>query len=99
MKVLMEYLRSNHPIPEEFWNMCEYRVKWFTHDFGNYAEIVLVYDDRILDQWDEVNPDKFNRFWDWFNDVEAIDLESDLLNETIYQAYIEKKQMQLHKND
>ena len=60
MRVLMEYLKSNYPIPEEFWHMCEYRVKWFTHDFGSYSEIVLVYNDYILNQWDE--NDKWTKF-------------------------------------
>jgi hypothetical protein len=87
MKVLSEYLENNHPIPEEFWHMCEYRVKWFTHDFGRYSEIVLVYDDYILNQWDENDPDKFNRFWDWFNKVEGVDLETEALTNVIKTSY------------
>jgi hypothetical protein len=93
MRVLMEYLQNNYPIPDEFSHMCDYRVKWFTHDFGRYSEIVLIYDDCILNRWNEDNPDKFNRFWDWFNDIETIDLESDSLNNEInirYQTYLTK---------
>ena len=93
MRVLLEYLENNYTIPEEFRHMCEYRVKWFIHDFGRYSEIVLIYDDHIFDQWDEDNPDKFNRFWDWFNDIEAVNLESDYLHNEIssrYQAYLTK---------
>jgi hypothetical protein len=87
MKVLLEYLRNNHTIPEEFWHICAYRVKWFNHDFGRYSEIVLVYDDYILDQWEEDNPDKFDRFWNWFNGVEGVDLESESINQAIRDAY------------
>ena len=83
----MEFLRNNYPIPEEFWHMCEYRVKWFTHDFGNYSEIVLMYDDRILNQWDENDPEKFDRFWDWFNEVECVDMETESINSAILQEY------------
>jgi len=99
MRVLLEYLENNHPIPEEFWHMCEYRVKWFTHDFGRYSEIVLIYDDYVLNRWDEDNPEKFNRFWSWFNDIESIDLESDYLNKAIkanYKDYLTK--IQLHRS-
>ena len=80
MRVLLEYLQNNYPIPEECWHMCEYCVKWFDHDFGRYSEVVLVYDDYILNQWDEEDPEKFDRFWNWFNEVEGVDMESDSLN-------------------
>ena len=93
MRVLMEYLQNNHSIPDEFSYMCDYRIKWFTHDFGRYSEIVLIYDDYILNQWEEDDPDKFNRFWNWFNKIESVDLESDYLNNEIrasYQTYLTK---------
>ena len=91
MKVLLEYLQNSHPIPEEFWHMCEYRVKWFTHDFGNYSEIVLIYDNYILNQWDEDNPEKLNRFWDWFNEIEGVDLEAESITTSIRNKYTESK--------
>ena len=94
MKVLLEYLQNNYSIPEEFWHMCYYKVKWFNHDFGMYSEIVLIYDDNILNQWDENDPDKFNRFWDWFNDIEAIDMESDYLTGAIKARYQNVKKLQ-----
>jgi len=89
MRILMEFLQKNYPIPEEFWHMCDYRVKWFTHDFGRYSEIVLVYDDYILNQWDEVNPDKFNRFWNWFNMIEGVDLETEAITSAIKTSYVD----------
>ncbi|MGM0505409.1 MAG: hypothetical protein ACQESQ_12355 [Bacteroidota bacterium] len=94
MRVLMEYLQSNHPIPDEFWHMCDYRVKWFTHDFGRYSEIVMIYDDYTLNQWDENDTEKFDRFWNWFNEIEAVDLETDSLTiqiKTIYFTSIKLK--------
>ncbi|MGM0609372.1 MAG: hypothetical protein ACQESP_13260, partial [Candidatus Muiribacteriota bacterium] len=63
-------------------------------DFGRYSEIVLIYDDYTLNQWDENDPEKFNRFWDWFNDVEGVDLETDSLTiqiKTIYFTSIKLK--------
>lgn len=94
MKVLMDYIENNYPIPEEFWHICDYRVKWFSHDFGRYSEIVLIYDDYILNQYEEDNPEKFKRFWDWFNMIESVNLESDYLNNKIsktYQGYVSDK--------
>ncbi len=89
MRVLLEFLRNNYPIPEEFWYMCEYRVKWFTHDFGSYSEIVLMYDDYIINQWDENTPDKFNRFWNWFNMIEGVDLETEAITSAIKASYVD----------
>ncbi len=44
-------------------------MKWLNHDFGNYSEIVLIYNDKMLDNWDENNPEKFNMFREWFNEI------------------------------
>ena len=87
MRVLMEYMKTNFPIPDEFCFMCDYRIKWFIHDFGRYSEIVVVYDNYILNQWDEDDSDKFNKFWNWFNDIESVNLESDFLNKVILNRY------------
>jgi hypothetical protein len=88
MAVLMDYLENNHPIPDEFSMMCRYKVKWFQHDFGDYSEIVLIYNDGLLDRWEENEPDKFNRFWNWFNDIESVNLESEALTEIIESRYL-----------
>lgn len=87
MKVLLNFLKNNHPIPEEFTHMCNYKIKWFNHDFGMYSEIVLIYNDSLLYLWEESDPDKFNRFWEWFNDIESVDLETDYLNDEIKFRY------------
>ena len=89
MSVSIHYLENNYPIPDEFSSMCHYKVKWFRHDFGDYTEIVLVYNDRILDWWEENDPDKFDRFWNWFNVVESVNLESETLTEKIKDLYLE----------
>lgn len=87
MAVLMNYLETCNPVPEEFSTVCWYRVKWFRHDFGDYSEIVLVYDDQLVSQWEESDPEKFDKFWDWFNLIESLDLESDALTVEIESRY------------
>ena len=88
MKYLMEYLLTNHPIPEEFTTMWWYKEKWFRHYFGDYSEIVLIYKDRILEDWEESEPDKLDRFWNWFNDIESVNLESELITRQIKDKYL-----------
>jgi len=92
MQVLLSYLESQHPIPDEFSGMCYYKKKWFDHDFGSYSEIVLIYNNRLVYDWDENDPEKFNRFWDWFSTIEALDLESDEITELIRDKYTKAKQ-------
>jgi len=87
MRVLMQYLVENYPVPDELAFMCHYQVKWFSHDFGMYSEIVLIYDDSLLYKWEENDPDKFDRFWNWFNDVESVNLETEALTEEIKSKY------------
>lgn len=89
MKYLLEYLKDNYPILAEFSRMCQYKQKWFSHDFGNYSEIVLIYNNRLLEDWEESDPDRFDRFWDWFNIIESINLESESLSTTIKNMYLE----------
>jgi len=93
MKYLLEYLLTNHPIPEEFSTLCWYKEKWFRHDFGDYSEIVLIYKDRILEDWEETETEKFDRFWDWFNDIESVDLESEIITRNIEAKYLESCQL------
>ncbi len=88
MRVLLEYLIANFPVPEDFAQMCFYKVKWFQHDFGSYSEIVLIYNNRILEDWEEEEPERFDRFWDWFNTVESVNLESEQLTQCIKDKYL-----------
>ncbi len=89
MRILLEYLTNNFPIPDELSNMCIYKVKWFQHDFGSYSEIVLVYNDSILEEWEYEKPEIFDRFWDWFNTIESVNLESEQLTQSIKNRYLE----------
>ena len=59
------------------------------YDFGSYSEVVLMYDDYILNRWDENTPDKFNRFWNWFNMIEGVDLETEAITSAIKTSYVD----------
>jgi len=87
MAVLLEYLETQHPIPDEFSDMCQFKVKWFRHDFGNYPEIVLLFNDQLLDRWQNTENEKYDRFWVWFRSVESANLESDALCKEIECRY------------
>lgn len=98
MQVLLSYLEEKNPVPEEFSSYAMYSVKSFPHDFGTYHELVLNYNRSMIDKWEEAEegPEytKFVHFWDWFSEVEDIDLESEELTEKIKTEYFKTVDLQ-----
>jgi len=91
LRILLDFLKGNYPIPEPFINMAFYSIKAFHHDFGTYYEIVLIYDDCKLSGWEsselDLENEFFDKFWDWFNTAEAADMESVEITDEIKEAY------------
>lgn len=92
LRILHEFLQANYPVPEEFASKTYYCIKAFNHDFGNYHEVVVIFDDQYLSTLEdsELEPDTalFDKFWNWFNFVESVDLESEELSGQIRHAYL-----------
>ncbi len=92
MRYLLNLIREKFPIPDRLKGLCYFKVKSFPHEFGTYHEVVLMFSKRIHDledSEDENDQELFDFFWNWFNDVECFDLESDEINETIKSLYYE----------
>lgn len=92
LRILLDFFKENHPIPEPFINMAYYSIKAFPHDFGTYHEIVLIYNDCLLSGWEasevELENEWFDKFWNWYNEAEAADMESEELTDKIKVAYL-----------
>jgi hypothetical protein len=101
LQILYEFLQANYPIPDEFASKAYYYIKAFDHDFGTYHEVVVIFDDQYLSTLEDsgLEPDTelFGKFWDWFNSVESVDLESEELTEQIRLAY--QKMLDIEKGD
>jgi len=101
LRILLEFLQANYPVPDEFAPKVFYHIKAFNHDFGTYHEIVVIFDDQYLstlkDSELESDIELFEKFWNWFNSVESVDLESENLTEQIRQAY--QKTLDTEKGD
>jgi hypothetical protein len=91
MRILLNYFHSSFPIPQKFKTLAYYSVKTFSHDFRNYQEIVLWYDQEYLDSLEESEIESetqvFEVFWSWFRVIESADLESEELTDQIKSAY------------
>ena len=101
LRILLEFLQTNYPVPEEFASKANYSIKSFNHDFGTYHEVVVIFDDQYLSTLEdsELEPDTalFDKFWNWFNSVESVDLESEELTTQIRLAY--RKTLDTAKGD
>jgi len=88
---LLEFLQANYPVPDEFSSKAYYYIKAFNHDFGTYHEVVVIFDDLYLSTLEESELESdnelFDKFWNWFNSVESVDLESDELTGQIRLFY------------
>jgi hypothetical protein len=49
MNYLMELIMNKFPVPEKIQGLCRFAVKAFNHDFGTYHEIVIHYNDELID--------------------------------------------------
>jgi hypothetical protein len=91
MKVLMDHLETWRPVPSCFQDMARFKVMGFEHDFGRYHEIVIRYNQRILQDWEDSDDEDKNelhdKFWDWANECEGVDLESEDLTLAIEREY------------
>ncbi len=91
LRILLEYFQANYPVPDEFASKAYYSTKAFSHDFGTYHELVVIFDDQYLSALEEskieLENELFDKFWDWFNTVESVDMESEELTRQIRQSY------------
>lgn len=83
--IIMNLLIWGNPIPDEFSNIAMYYWKPFHHEFGTYREAVINFDDKQLSSFPE---DYIERFWEFVNSIESIDLESEAITEKIKTAYL-----------
>lgn len=101
LRILLEFLQTNYPVPEEFASKAYYYIKAFNHDFGTYNEVVVIFDDHYLSTLEnfesESGNELFDKFWNWFHLVESVDLESEELTTQIRLAY--RKTLDIEKGD
>ena len=68
-------------VPEFLTGVARLQIKTFTHDFGSYDELCIIYNYTTVNEWEaaeeeEVN-ELFDRFWSWVNLLETFNWESD----------------------
>lgn len=99
LKFLLNHFNTSYPIPEEFKEICWYKVQLFHCGSDKFSELVLVYNDMLIKDWacDIDYHEKFDRFWAWYKIIESINLQSNEITKGIEKMYMES--MNMKKND
>lgn len=88
-EVLLPFAIEKLPIPEEFQGVCHFAWKRFPYEYDSYHELVLNFNTKVLDTWEDQEEEKFDRFWDFANEAEVLCLDSEELTEQIQAKYNE----------
>ena len=92
--VLKELIQENDlfKIPDDFKQHCNITMKSFSHDFGTYKELCLIYSQEF---YDELDSSEENKFWIWVNEMECFDYESEEMIEKCKTKYFEEFPMKV----
>ncbi len=92
-EVIQEIIAENEifKIPKKFAGIASLRYKSFSHDFGTYRELCVVY---IPDFFDD-NEEMEDAFWNWVNEMESFDFESEEIIERCQKLYFKKNGMKV----
>lgn len=74
-QVIQEIVTKNEifKIPERLSSIARLKYKGFPHDFGTYYELCVIYKVDPIDD----NEDLAEKFWDWVNEMECFDFETE----------------------
>ena len=94
--VLVDLITNNSifKIPDEFLSDCFLRLKKFQHDFGSYKELCLIYNQDFFDDLED-DEELNEKFWNWVNEMECFDFESEEMIEKCRTKYFEQFPMRV----
>ena len=95
--VLVDLIINNSifKIPDEFLSNCFLRLKKFQHDFGSYKELCLIYNQDFFDDLED-DEELNEKFWNWVNEMECFDYESEEILEMCNKKHREMFNLEVH---
>lgn len=85
-KVIVEIIDNNPQIfkvPIGLIGIARLTYKGFSHDFGTYYELCVIYDDSLVCESEEIETE----LWDWINNMQEFDFESEEIIERCNELY------------
>ena len=69
-QVTLEFMETDvFKIPEHLQGICHFGIKTFPYEYGSYEEVVLYYNDNVLDKWSDEYQDAYDTLG--IDDVES----------------------------
>lgn len=89
--IIFQILEENKQlqIPDEFYGIAMFSWKAQQHDFGTYHDLNVKYNDTIVSRWEDDDPEKHDRFYEWINLLESFDFETPEITERCEQKWFE----------
>lgn len=75
--------------PPDLLGIARLVYKRFSHDFGEYYEVCVIYSQELIDTDDTFEEE----LWDWINDMQSFDFESEEIMERCQELYQKENPM------
>ena len=90
-QVILDIVKKNEmfKVPLELTGVANLRYKSFTHDFGTYYELCVVFDEDEIEDDETLN----EAFWEWINKIQGYDFESEEIMAQCQALYVEQSNL------
>lgn len=96
-KVLAELL-GTPTFENKFPDLCRIKIVKEPYEYESYDEVVIVYNSDKLDRLEDSDEERFNEFWEWANELEGFDFESEELMDKCEKLYAQEYKLSVvHK--
>ena len=95
--VLLELLETP-TFENKFPDLCSIKIVKEPYEYDSYDEVAIVYNCDKLNRLEDSDEDRFNEFWEWANELEGFDFESEELMEKCEKLYAKEYKLSIvHK--
>ncbi len=88
-KQVLKDLLETPTFENKFMDLCKIKIVKEPYEYESYDEIAIVFNCHKMYELEESDEERFNEFWEWVNELEAFDFESEELMEKCERLYAE----------
>lgn len=88
-KTVLRELLETPTFENKFPDLCRIKIVTERYEEGSYDEVAIVYNCDKLNKLEDNDEERYNEFWEWANELESFDFESDELMTKCEKLYAE----------